>query len=434
MAMTEHHAPVLLTPEQLRAPAIVATLRTRWLIVFALAGLGAAAAFLMVRGDSQLTNHFLRAWLIGFMFCAGLTLGSMALMLLYHVVGGKWGLVMLRYFEAGSRNLPLLAAYFSVLTLGVNYLYPWANGQGLTAHGEHALHIRKAYLNPAAWELRAVAFFIAWGVLTFLCQRWARLLDRPFPSDEAYNRNRLRLMRLGGFGVLFYAITISLAAIDWVMSLDAVWYSTIWGMMYMAGQALVTMAFCIIVLVIVSRHEPMRGLLRKSELHDNGKLLLAFVMLYTYLSFSQFIIIWSGNLKEEIPWYIARVRNGWLPIIAGLFAIHFVVPFLLLLNRNLKKQGPRLAAVALWLLFARYVDLYWHIVPNFSDASWPHGSFVLSGFFNARNTPNWMDVVVPFAMIAGWMAAFFGQLARRPILPAYHHLVPEIMEKSHGAH
>jgi hypothetical protein len=281
-------------------------------------------------------------------------------------------------------------------------------------------------LNYPAWLGRAIFFFLSWGAITWVLNRWSTLQDRPFDSFDAYERLRLRFMRLSGFGLVFYSATITLAAIDWVMSLDAVWYSTIFGMIYMVGQTLSAMAFCLIILVALAKQEPFRSILRKTELHDNGKLLLAFVMLFTYLSFSQFIIIWSANLTEEIPWYIARVRNGWRPIIVTIFLIHFVVPFLLLLNRNLKKQGPQLAKVALLLLFARVLELYWEVVPNFRDAAWPSGTLA-NGF-------RWTDIVVPLAMIAAWTALFLWELAKRPILPAYHRLVPEILEKSHGAH
>jgi hypothetical protein len=319
----------------------------------------------------------------------------------------------------------LVALMFIPIALNVKVLYSWASGD-MSFHGQHATHVREVYLNVHAWLIRAILFFAGWGVFAFILNRWSALQDSPLPSYEASERLRLRLMRLGAGGVLFYAVTISLAAIDWVMSLDAVWYSTIYGMIYMAGQALEAMALSIIVLVMLARFEPFRSMLRKTELHDNGKLMLAFVMLYTYLSFSQFIIIWSGNLTEEIPWYLARVRNGWRPVIVTLFLIHFVVPFLLLLNRNLKKQGPRIAKVALLLVIARAVDLYWQVVPNFKDAAWPTGS-LMAGF-------HWTDIVVPFALFALWLTLFFWELGKRPILPAYHPLVPQILEKSHGAH
>jgi len=255
------------------------------------------------------------------------------------------------------------------------------------------------------------------GVLIYFFNKWSRRLDAPAASPEAYNLQRLRFMRLGGGGVLFYAISLTLAAVDWVMSLDPIWFSTIWGMLYMGAQALTAMAFIIVVLATLSKIEPMHSLLRKSELHDNGKLLLAFVMLYTYLSFSQFIIIWSGNLPEEIRWYLARIQNGWKPVMIILVICHFVAPFLFLLNRDLKKVPSRLAAVAMLILFSRVGEIYWQINPNFPDTSGITGHFHVNMF----------DIALPIALAAVWIAAFFYQLGKRPLLPVYHHLVPEIL-------
>lgn len=429
---TEHHYEGVTTrpaglPQDLSAPWIAGKMRRTWGIVAGLAGVLAVLGFVLIgmKGPEGKV-YFMRAYLVGFMWCLGATLGCMALLMVQHITGGKWGLVMRRLFEAGSRNLWYVALLFIPLALSVKILYPWTNPSGLTLHGQHAAHVREVYLNIHAWVIRAVIFFASWGGFIYLLNRWSRIQDAPLASWDESERWRLRFMRLGAGGVLFYAITISLGAIDWVMSLDAVWYSTIWGMIYMAGQALTAMAFCIIVLTILAKEEPYRSLLRKTELHDNGNLLLAFVMLYTYLSFSQFIIIWSANLTEEIPWYIARVRNGWKPVIVTLFLIHFVVPFLLLLNRKLKKTGPNIAKVAMLLIFARFLDLYWHIVPNFKDAAWPTGTLA-NGF-------HWTDIVVPLAMAAGWISLFFWELGKRPLLPAYHPLVPQILEKSHGAH
>jgi hypothetical protein len=426
---TEHHAPALPKPEELKAPWVVGKMMRTAGIIGGIAAVAALIIFVTQSGTPLGITKFMRAYLVGFMFCAGLTLGNLALLSLQHITGGKWGLVMRRIFEAGSRNLLPLAIMFIPIVLGLKYLFPWAvpNNTGLTAHGEHALHVRHAYLNPSMFTLRAIIYFAGWFFFMWLLNKWSLRQEQPFDTPEEANQWRLKFMRLGSASVLFYAISISLAAVDWVMSLDAVWYSTIWGMLYMAGQALCAMAFAIIVLVTMAKYEPMKSLLRKTELHDNGKLLLAFVMLFTYLSFSQFIIIWSGNLKEEIPWYAARVRNGWMPVLVILFLFHFVVPFLLLLNRNLKKHGPRLLAVALLLVGMRALDLYWHIMPTFADLSWPTGHF--PGVAEIG-----MDLVIIVAMAAIWMTLFFWQLGKRPILPAYHPLVPEILEKHHGAH
>ncbi len=427
-----HALPAQVTPEYVAAPWWADHMRKRWTLI---AGIAAAAAlvgaFMAFQGDDTARQHFLRAYLVGFMFCLGLTTGSMALLMLQHVTGGKWGLVIRRQLEAGTRNLPYLALMFIPIALGLGYLYPWAGDiSALGFHGKHAYHVRHEYLNPTMFIARAAFYFLGWGTFIYFFLKWSPLQDKPQASPEEANRLRLRFMRLGGGGLLFYAVTISLAAIDWVMSLDPIWYSTIWGMLYMAGQALHTMAFMIVVLVGLARFEPMKSLLRKTELHDNGKLLLAFVMLYMYLSFSQFIIIWSGNLTEEIPWYLARIRGGWRPVMVGLFLFHFVVPFLLLLNRNLKKHGPRLAAVAGLIIFVRYVDLYWHIVPNFKDAA----GWAPAGEVAGRFSPNLWDLIVPLAMASIWVALFFHHLRKKPLIPVYHPLVPEILEPSHGAH
>lgn len=413
-------------PEDLSAPWVVGKMRRNWGIAAGISIVASVIGFIFIgMSSAEGMKVFMRAYLIGFMWCLGSCLGCMVLLMLQHVTGGKWGLVMRRPFEAASRTIWLVAIMFIPIALNVKTLYTWASGD-LTFHGQHSTHVREVYLNIHAWVIRAIIFFASWGLFIFFLNKWSALQDQPLPSYEASERLRLRLMRLGAGGVLFYAITITLASIDWVMSLDAVWYSTIYGMIYMAGQALEGLALSIIVLVMLARFEPFRSMLRKTELHDNGKLLLAFVMLFTYLSFSQFIIIWSGNLTEEIPWYLARIRNGWRPITVVFALIHFAVPFLLLLNRNLKKQGPRLAKVAILLIVARYVDIYWQVLPNFADAAWPTGSFA-KGF-------HWTDVVVPFAMFALWLTLYFWELGKRPIIPAYNPLVPQILEKSHGAH
>jgi hypothetical protein len=419
-----HAAHRTITPEELAPPWIVDHARKRWFGIAGIFSIGAFALFLFNFRTFDGRQQFFRAYLVGYLFCFGLMLGSTALLMLQHVTGGKWGLVIRRMLEAGSRTLPIVALMFIPLIFGVNYLYPWAGMIPVNVHGQHALHVRAPYLNYTAWVGRAVFYFLSWGVFIYLLNKWSLKQDVPPESAEAANELRLRFMRLGGGGLVFYAITLTLAAVDWVMALDPVWYSTIWGMLYMGAQALSTMAFMIVVLALLAKYEPMKSLLRKTELHDNGKLLLAFVMLYTYLSFSQFIIIWSGNLPEEITWYLARVQNGWKPVMLLLVIFHFVVPFLILLNRNIKKQPDRLRAVAILILIARVGEIYWQVNPNFKDTSGMTGHF----------SPNLMDAVLPIALASIWITAFFYQLKKRPLIPAYHHLVPEILEPSHGAH
>ena len=424
----EHRTVAQLTPEFLAAPWIAEHLRRRWSLVAGIGGALTVLGFLLARhgGTFESNQHFYRAYLVGFMFCLGLSMGSLVLLMLSHVTGGKWGVIIRRILEASTRNLWLVALMFVGVAAGIAYLYPWAGKfpYEFSPVAQHAINHRQPYLSVTWFIGRGIFYFLSWGLFAWLFNRWSLLVDQPAPSEDAYNKLRLRFMRLGGGGLVFYAITITLAAIDWVMSLDPLWYSTIWGMIYMVGQALLALSFTVVILVMLSRYEPMKSLLRISELHDIGNLTLAFVMLYTYVSFSQFIIIWSGNLPEEVPWYMARVQHGWKPVMVVLVLIHFALPFLLLLNRSLKRRGPQLAAVALLIIFARYGDLFWHIVPNFRDVSGLTGHFFLT----------WMDIVVPLAMSATWFAFFFHELKKRPLIPAYHHLTPEILEQSHGAH
>jgi hypothetical protein len=418
-----------LTPQDVAPPWVVKHLQRRW-GVGGIAGIIAilVGVFMVNGGDFAAHQKFYRAYLLGYMITLGLTLGSMVLLFLQHVTGGKWGLVIRRILEAGSRNLPLQALLFVPVAVGAGYLYPWAGkfpADWISRAAKEAMEFRGRYQTVEGFILRTIFFFIVWGILAYLANKWGDRQDQPIATLEEQNALRLRLMRLGGGGVVFYSVSISLAAIDLVMSLDAVYYSTIWGMIYMVGQALIALSFAIIILVLLAKYAPMKGLLRKTELHDNGKLLLAFVMLFTYLSFSQFIIIWSGNLPEEIRWYIARGRAGWKPVIISLFIFQFAVPFLLLLNRNLKKQGGRLARVAALLVAARMAELFWQIYPNFPDQN------VLTG---GHLNVNWMDFAIPLGMFCIWVSAFFYQLSRKPLIPVYHHLVPEILEHSHGTH
>jgi len=264
-----HHVRQL-TPEQVAPPASIDVMRRRWIgvgFIFALIALG---LLVFMRNDGNVAQEFMRAYLVGYMFCFNLLLGCLALTLLYHVVGGKWGVVMLRLFEAGTRTWFVVALMFIPIALNLHNLYPWASGV-LDIHGQEAAKLRHGYLNVVAFDGRAAFYFIAWGIFIYFLNKWSRLLDEPPASDEAYNRQRLRFMRLGGGGLVFWAITLTLASVDWVMSLDPIWFSTIWGMIYMGGTALSAMSFCLIVMAVLVKSEPMHSVLRKSELHDNGK-------------------------------------------------------------------------------------------------------------------------------------------------------------------
>ena len=340
-------------------------------------------------------DQFFRSYLPAFIFVFGLALGSLALLMLQHMTGGAWGLMIRRLLEAGARTLPLVALMFAPLVLGLSRLFIWANPE-VVAH-DAVLQQKALYLNRGFFLVRAVIYFAVWIVMTRALSRWSAAQDaRPRGEDD----RRFRL--LSGPGLVVYGVTVTFASVDWIMSLDPHWFSTIFGMLTMVGQALSTLAFAIAVLAACSHDEPFRDRLNVAHLHDLGKLLFALVMLWAYLAFSQFLIIWAGNLPEEIPWFIERLRGGWQYVALVIVLGHFALPFLLLLSRDVKKNPSALAAMAILILVMRFVDTYWLIVPAF-----PHEGMPI----------HWMDLAAIVGVGGIWLAAFFRLLGTRGRLP-----------------
>ncbi|HEX6976439.1 MAG TPA: hypothetical protein VF147_18660 [Vicinamibacterales bacterium] len=372
-------------------PAL-ARFRTRALIVGVI-GLIAGAVGAMGNID-----QFYRSWLIGFLFCMGLSMGSLALLMLQHMSGGQWGMVGRRVFEAASRNLPVVALMFIPLLFGLPKLFIWARPEAVAA--DHILQMKQPYLNVPFFIGRAVLYFAVWMLCSFLLNKWSAAQDRGetavTPADS------IRFRTVSAPGLLIYVVLMTFASVDWIMSLDPHWFSTIFGFILVAGQGLGAFALVIAVLAMVAPYEPMRSYLTPGHFHDLGKLLLAFVMLWAYFSFSQFLIIWAGNLPEEIPFFLERMRNGWGVVSLVLAFGHFALPFVLLLSRDIKKRFGLLAAIATWILVMRYVDLLWLVEPMFEHHGFPI---------------HWMDVAIPAGLVGVWFFMFARQLGGRPLLP-----------------
>src|SRR5687768_13883758 len=310
-------------------PAL-ATLQQRALIAGVI-GLvaGIAGAFLDL-------DQFFRSWLIGFLFCMGLSMGSLALLMLQHMSGGQWGLVSRRVFEAGSRNLILVVLMFVPVALALPRLYKWAQPEHA---GDAIIQMKAPYLNPGFFLGRAVLYFAVWLLCSWLLTKWSDAQDRGEVATTELDTRRFRTVSAPG--LVIYVILMTFASVDWIMSLDPHWYSTIFGLILVAGQGLAGLALVIAVLSMIATTEPYASYLNKGHFLDLGKLLLAFVMLWAYFSFSQFLIIWAGNLPEEIPFFVERSRHGWQYVSAALVIGHFALPFVLLLSRDVKKR-PRL--------------------------------------------------------------------------------------------
>ena len=373
---------------------------------------GGVALLLSLGGFFLNPSRFYQAYLFGYLFWVGIALGCLSLLMLHHLAGGRWGFVIQRPLEAGVRTLPLMALLFLPLLLGLRDLYVWARPEVVAA--QEILRHKQAYLNAAAFFGRAVAYFAIWiGAGTVLTMLSAR-------RDQGAEIGPLtrRMLVLSGPGLLLYGLTVTFAAVDWVMSLEPLWFSSIFGVVFIVGQSLAGLAFVIVAAVLLSGREPLRDAITPQQFHDLGNLLLAFVMLWAYIAFSQYLIIWSGNLPEEIPWYINRLQGGWGVLAVILIVFHFVVPFLLLLSRSTKRRAKVLVLVAAGILAMRFVDLFWLTAPAFHPKS--------LGL-------HWMDLLLPIGLGGIWLAAFLWHLKRRPLLPQHDPRFAAGAEPVHGA-
>src|SRR3954469_19008746 len=319
---------------------------------------GAAGAVISAIGWFVNATQFFQSYLMAYMFVLGLTLGCLALGMVHQLSGGAWGVVIRRPIGAASRVLPIMTALFLPIALGMRHLYVWTD-TALVANDELLQH-KQLYLNTPFFLARAAVYFLVWNGVSHALNKWGREQDRT--ADPRLAR---KMQMLSGGGLVAYGLTITFASFDWLMSLEPHWYSTMYGVLVIGGQGLSALAFLICVLAWLGRRPPLDRIVVSSHFHDLGNLTLAFVMLWAYFSFSQYLIIWAGNLPHEIEWYMHRVNTDWRFIGLGLIVFIFGVPFVLLLSRAVKRQADVLEKVAGIILAIRLVDLWFQIAPNF---------------------------------------------------------------------
>ena len=364
-------------------------------------------------GWFQDADQFYRSWLFGFLFWIGVALGCLSITLIHDLTGGLWGLVIRRLLEAGARTLPYLAVFFLPVALGLSHVYPWARPDVVAS--DPLLQHKSLYLNAPFFLARTFFYFGVWFLLSHLQSRWSDELDR----GGNYLKASRRLRGLGGAGLLLMGLTITFSAIDWAMSLNPHWFSTVYGVLFMVGQALSALAFIIVCVAKFGAEPPLQAVLRKEQVHDLGKLMLAFVMLWAYISFTQFLIIWAGNLPEEIPFYLQRLQGGWQFLALALVLFHFALPFAVLLSRDLKRNAKTLGLVAGLVLAIRVVDLYWLVAP---DLAGHHGAGA-PGLH-----PHWLDLAALLAVGGAWLFLFGRELRARPLLPVGEPEIKELLE------
>jgi hypothetical protein len=365
-------------------------LRKRALFI-GIAGLVLSVAFALAFSN---INQFFHSYLLAFSFWVGLPLGSLAILFLHQLTGGRWGAVIRRILEAATRTIPLLAILFIPVLVGIHRIYIWSD-PAVIQHDEILQH-KEPYLNIPFFIIRAVLYFAIWTALTFA---FARLSRKQEESADAALVGRFQ--KLSGIGLLLYGLTATYASVDWFMSLEPHWFSTIYGLIIITGQVLNSFAFAIVVATLLSQYSPLSDFMGREQFKDLGNLTLTFVMLWAYMSFSQLLIIWSGNLPEEIPWYVHRFHAGWQWLGAILIVFHFAVPFLILLSRAAKKNSRVLVWVAIGLMVMRLADLFWLIAPEFHE----------KGFHFHP-----LDILLPIGMGGIWIAYYLRQLNVMPVV------------------
>jgi hypothetical protein len=368
---------------------------TRLRNIALIAGIG--GLMLSVIGLFVAPTQFFRSYLWSFLFWFGIAMGSLPLLMLYHLVGGAWGFTVRRIMESATRTLPIFVLLFVPIVFGIPWLYEWSHAAQVAQ--SEVLREKQPYLNIPFWIVRAVIYFAIWLFYSYRLNRLSAIQDE---SAEAHLTDRFQ--RLSAPGLVVYGLTITFASFDWAMSLEPQWYSTIYGMLWIVGQALSGLAFSIGVLALLSHREPISRLSLPDNLHDLGNLLLAFTMLWAYMSFAQLLIIWSGNLPEEIQWYLSRLHNGWQWVAAALITFHFFVPFFLLLARFRKRRVHWIAAIASLVLVMRVVDMYWVITP---------------AFYADRFTFHWLDIFALVGIGGVWLAIYARQLTAMPLVPLH---------------
>jgi hypothetical protein len=368
-------------------------------------GVGVIALIAWGVGTYLSPEQGLRSWLLGFIFWGGITIGCIGVLMLQYLTGGAWGVVIRRTLEAGSRTLTLVAIMFIPLAVGVYFklFYEWTH---LPAD-DHVMVQRGIFMTPWFWILRSAIYFAIWGVMAYLLNRWSSQQDM---TDNVFDAERLleKSSRFSGPTLVIYSLVVTFAVVDWVMTLDPHWFSTIWGLLFVAGWALSCFSFVVVILAYLSDKAPMDSVLGGRHFHDLGKLMLALTMVWAYFNFSQFLIIWSGNLPEETSWFLTRMKNGWGYVGVILIVFHFAFPFLVLLQQDFKRHAKWLAYLGVFILLMRLVDMFYQIGP---------APRVSGGIANGAFIVSWLDLAAPIAVGGIWLWWFFGELMKRPLVP-----------------
>ena len=429
-----HPAPRVM-PSVLTAPDVVLRWRTRALIVSIVLGLLSFALFLWT---PEGRNHLLRSYLMGTMTCFNFCGGALAWLLVQYLSGGKWGQILKRPLEAMTRTIWLVALLMIPILILQTHLYQWAafhtpqqtwdafRAGLITQEQELCINLKHFMLCPVSAWVQAIIVLGFMGVVIYFLNRWSLERDGDPQSGtfRSFDRWRTRFENLSGPALLLYVVGMTDFVIVFIKSLDVTWYSSVYGLQFLVAQGYAVLALGILTLILLSKYEPMRSMFRYTEQHDLGKLAFAFVMLNIYLTFAEFLIIYSGNLPDEIPWYFHRIRGGWWVICSLDVICHWVIPFCILLSRDFKRSRSRMTWLCIFMLGARMIDMFWLIEPNFKDAA---GNLHLAGNYGIL-----AYITVPLAVVSLWTVVYLTELTRRPLIQVNDPHTEELLEPEHA--
>ncbi|HTV07904.1 MAG TPA: hypothetical protein VMD97_02525 [Candidatus Aquilonibacter sp.] len=422
-------------PSVLTAPDIILRWRTIALIVAVVLGLLSLAFFLWT---PEGRNHLLRSYLMGVMTCFNFTGGALALLLVQYLSGGKWGHVLRRPLEAMTRTIWIVVLMMLPILFLMKHLYQWAafhtraqtwnafQAGIITQEQELCINLKHYMLCPVSAWVQAILVLGFMAIVITLLNRWTLKSDRDPAAGSFLSFDRWRTMfeNLSGPSLLLYVIAMTDFVIVFIKSLDVTWYSSIYGLQLLVAQGYAVLALGILTLILLSRYEPMKSMFRITEQHDLGKLAFAFVMLNIYLTFAEFLIIWSGNVPDEIPWYLHRIRGGWWVICTLDVVCHWIIPFCILLSRDFKRSRKKMIWLCVFMIGARLIDMFWLIEPNFRDAA--------ENLHITGNVGILAYITVPLAVVAFWLVFYLTELTRRPLIHVNDPHTEELLEPEHA--
>ena len=359
------------------------------LVIGILGLIGAAVGFTVDR------EQFFYSYLTSFVFWCSLALGALFFVMLHHLSGSVWSVVLRRLAENVMLVLPLLGLLFVPLFFGLNELYAWGDPE--TVMADEILQKKQLYLNPAFFSIRAIIYFALWSLLAILLYRASVKQDKGHTQSLHGFFNKISAP-----GMIVFALTLTFAAFDWVMSLEAHWYSTIFGAYVFAGGVVGFLSVMTVLTVYLHSRGIMSNILSTNHFHDLGRLLFAFIIFWAYMAFSQYFLIWYGNIPEETIWFLHRWVGSWKAISLLIVFGHFGAPFFILITRFAKRSGTMLTIMGLWMLFMHWVDVHWMIMPVLH-----RDGFSLS----------WQDITTLVGIGGVLIWFFWTRMAAQPVIP-----------------